>query len=122
MIRACKFATSAILCLLFAAAASPAHADEASKRAKIEEMFTIMHLSDTIAQMSNAQAMRRNVQAMLPGLAGQTPEQQKSLDELMVRVSQFLRETVNWQQLEPQYLDLYASTYSGRPIHDCEAT
>jgi hypothetical protein len=104
------------MCLLFAVGCQFAHADDASKRAKIKEMFDVIHLHDTIEQMSNPQAMRKAILAMLPGAAGQTPEQQKNLDDLMVRVSQFMRETVNWQQLEPQYLDLYASTYSEEDV------
>ena len=111
-----KFAVPVVMCLLLAAGSSQARADEASKRVKIKEMFAIIHLQDTINQMSNPERMRSMVQAIAPGIAKQTPEEQKNLDDLMVRVSQFLRETLDWQTMEPQYVDLYATTYTEEDI------
>ncbi|MEK6397092.1 MAG: DUF2059 domain-containing protein [Terriglobus sp.] len=97
--------------------AVPAHADEASKRAKIEEMFTLMHMQQTLNQLADQQAaqMKKVMPALIQGQAVGA-EEQKSIDAFTDRLSVMVRESISWENEKPQFLDLYAKTYDETTI------
>lgn len=93
------------------------HADEASKREKIHEMFRLSHVDQTMTQAMAQQAEQvpRFLHSMFPE-AKISPEQQKDVDAFQVRVMAMVRESASWQKLEPGFTDIYASTYSEQEI------
>lgn len=97
--------------------ALPAHADDASKRTKIEEMFTLMHMQQTLDQLADQQAGQ--MKKIMPQLlAGQTigPDDQKQIDAFMDQLTAMVRDAIQWDKLKPQYEDLYAATYDETTI------
>lgn len=87
-------------------------ADDASKRAKIDEMFTLMRMQETMDRVVLQQ--QKQVKEMLPGMFPDvhlTADQQKMMDTFLAKVMALSRESLDWKKLEPQFIDLYASTY-----------
>ena len=90
-----------------------ARADDASKRAKVEELFTVMRLDRTMDQL--VAAVRQQTSSMMrsmPGFEGMTPKQQKLVEEYQGKVSALVSDAVGWKALQPQMVTLYANTYS----------
>ncbi|WP_047490793.1 DUF2059 domain-containing protein [Terriglobus sp. TAA 43] len=92
-------------------------ADDASKRAKIDEMFTLMNMEQTLSRLADQQTGQMK-QIMPQLLAGQTigPDDQKQIDAFMDQLTAMVRDAIQWNKLKPQYLDLYAATYDETTI------
>jgi hypothetical protein len=90
-----------------------AHADEASKRAKLDELFKAMKL-DTLMQQMMSMGMKQGEQVArtIVGDKPMSAEDRKILDGYEAKVSTLLQSTLSWEKLKPAYMDLYASTYS----------
>lgn len=95
----------------------PTHADDASKRRKIVEMFTLLQIDKSIDQISAQQAAtaKQLMKTMVPA-DSITPDMQKDLDAFLAKIVGITHEAVNWSRLEPQFVDLYASTYSEEEV------
>ncbi len=93
------------------------HADEASKRAKIGEMFTIMRIDQGIAQLVNQQSVQ--IQRALSAMAAQgkfSAAQQKDTDVFGQKVLGIVKDGINWAKVKPQFVDIYAATYTEQDI------
>lgn len=92
-------------------------ADDASKRAKIDEMFTLMNMEQTLSRLADQQTGQLK-QIMPQLLAGQTigPDDQKQIDAFMDQLTTMVRDAIQWNKLKPQYEDLYAATYDETTI------
>lgn len=103
----------AVLMVVVVLGGSQARADEASKRAKAQDLFTTLRMDRTMAQIMEMvmRQVKQQTQSM-PGADQMTPEQKQRLDEFQKHVFQVTEEAVGWKALEPEYVDLYASTYS----------
>ncbi len=91
---------------------SVAHADEASKRVKVQELFTLLHVDQISTQiMAN---LNRQMQSLSARQFGATPtaEQQKQFGEFQTRVDGLVQQTVGWKVVEPDFLKLYSDTYT----------
>ncbi len=110
-----------IFCLVFASV-PVAHADDASKQAKVHELFQIMKLDQISAQMMN-QAMGITHSVMSQQLSGLkiTPDQQQNLNTFRAKVEKYVMDTQSWQNLEPQYAKIYADIYTEQEIDDMVA-
>jgi hypothetical protein len=92
-------------------------ADDASKRAKIDEMFTLMHMEQTLDKLAEQQAGQ--MKKIMPQLlAGQTigPDDQKQIDAFMDQITSMVRDAIRWDKVKPQYEELYAVTYDESTI------
>lgn len=103
--------------LMLGLAALPAKADEASKRAKVEELFTVMHVSQMSDQI--VAAVQKQMQASLhsrPGMDQLTPDQTRVVNEYEGKIMTLVNNSVSWKVLEPDMVNLYATTYSESEI------
>lgn len=90
-----------------------ARADDASKRAKIEQLFTVMKINQMSDQILGT--VRRQMAGMsrsLPDGKEMTPEQKRLLADFQNKVLNLVDQQVNWKALEPQMLTVYANAYS----------
>ncbi|HEX4154950.1 MAG TPA: DUF2059 domain-containing protein [Acidobacteriaceae bacterium] len=90
-----------------------ARADEVSRRAKAEELFVTMHMDQTMGQLMNA--VMTQVQQMtqsVPGADRFTPEQRKEVADFQQRVADVTEKKLGWKAMEPDFITLYASTYT----------
>ncbi|WP_263382219.1 DUF2059 domain-containing protein [Granulicella arctica] len=94
-------------------ATSVAHADESSKRAKIEELFVVMKMDRTMKQMI-AQSTTQG-QQMAKGIFGDQPmtdADKKMVDDYTAKSVALVSEALDWEKIRPEYVNLYASEYT----------
>ncbi|GAC1355247.1 MAG: hypothetical protein NVSMB3_00160 [Acidobacteriaceae bacterium] len=89
-----------------------AHADEASKRAKVQELFTLLHVDQISTQIMGN--LNRQLQGLSAHQFGATPtaEQQKQFGDFQNRISGLVQQTVGWKTVEPDFVKLYSDTYT----------
>lgn len=106
-----------IAVVLLGLATLPARADDASKRAKVEELFTVMQVSKMSNQIVAAvQKQMDSTMHSMPGMDQLTPDQSRVLNEYQTKIMALVNNSVSWKVLEPDMVDLYASTYSESEI------
>jgi hypothetical protein len=106
-----------ILALIFVLALPLAHADDASKRAKLDQLFVLMKINALMDQiMQTSMAQGEQVASTMFGGKPPSPEDRKILDAYELNLSTLLKNTLSWDKLEPSYVDLYASAFSEEDI------
>lgn len=100
-----------ILGLVLMVGLLPARADDATKRAKVQEFFAVVHISQlTGSIVDNVRKQMDAAMRSTPGMDKLTPEQSRLLNDCEAKVMTLADEAVSWKALEPQMIDLYAST------------
>jgi hypothetical protein len=90
-----------------------ARADEASKQAKVKELFATMHMEHNLDRMRSA--MEQQVEATAknaPGTEAMTPEKKKAQQDFIDGSMKVVDENFGWSVLEAAYVKLYADTYT----------
>ena len=90
-----------------------ARADEASKTAKVKELFSLTHMDHSLDKMRSA--MERQVQATAknaPGAEDLTPEKKKVQEEFVANSMKVVDQNFSWSVVEPAYVKLYSSAYT----------
>jgi hypothetical protein len=103
----------AIFVVVMGLAPLGARADEASKTAKVKELFAVMHMDHSLDRMRSA--MQQQVQATAKNASGaeqMTPEKTKIQQEYVDNSMKVVDENFGWPVLEPAYLKLYADTFT----------
>jgi hypothetical protein len=91
--------------------ASPA--GDASRQAKAEQLFALMRMEQTYAQLMTQVTDQTDqmIKQVLPEDA-MSDAQQKQLAVFKVKVNAMVADMMSWTALEPDYVKLYADTYS----------
>ncbi len=90
-----------------------ARADEASKRAKAEQLFLLLHMDTMMDQlMSGVKKQVQQITQSMPGADQATPEQKKQIADFQQRVMDLVNQKIGWKALEPDFITLYSSTYT----------
>lgn len=94
-----------------------ARADEASKTAKVHQLFIVMHMDRTMQQMIDQVTVfmkQQMQQTMKQSMASNqlTPTQQKLTDEYLDKTMKLAFDTMSWTALEPDYTKIYADTFT----------
>jgi len=89
-----------------------AHADEASKRAKAQEMVLLVHSDRMVAQASDN--IMKQVSTLAEKMAGAnpTPENKAKLADFQKKMFALIDAQVSWKAMEPIFTDLYAQTFT----------
>ena len=93
------------------------HADDASKQAKVRELFALLHVEHISDQI------RSSVMNQTAGIPKQlfgpeiSPVNKAKFDVLQEKILQTVDAQVGWKVLEPQYVKLYTDTYSEEEIN-----
>jgi uncharacterized protein len=105
-----------ILCL-----APRAHADQASKRAKIEELFSLLRMDKLLQQVMDASETQAT--QMTSQMFGGTipPEVRPKLDQLQQRMKAVIEGQLAWKKLEPDYVTLYSNNFTEEQIDNIVA-
>jgi hypothetical protein len=99
--------------LLFVTTATPAHADEASKLAKIEELFNVMRIEQMLPQMT--QQIMAQIQSMMAAQAKNSnlpPDAAPKVEEMQKKIIALVNEKMSWQKMKPVYVKVYGDTYT----------
>jgi|SRR5215469_6544502 len=103
----------AVLLMMLTVGCCCARADEASKRAKAEQLFILLRMDTMMDQLLSG--VRKQVQQItesMPGADTATPEQKKQIADFQQRVMDTVNGKIGWKALEPDFINLYASTYT----------
>jgi len=110
--RSAKF----LLTLLFAFTAL-AHADEASKRTKIKELFVLNQMQQRIDQQrENAIKQSREMSRQLTDTMELNQSQEKLVQICYEKMNKLMATTYDWDRLGPAYEEIYAQTYTEEEI------
>jgi hypothetical protein len=102
----------ALLPLVLCASLGSAHADEASKRAKAQEMLSLLHV-ERVSQQITSSIMKQASGMPQQLFGGEVPPESKAKFEAFEQKLQAMTEAqIGWKVLEPEYIALYAKTYT----------
>ena len=107
----------ALLLVLSLCLPSTLHADDASKQAKVRELFALLHvehISDQIRSSVMNQTAGIPKQIFGPDIS---PENKAKFDVLQEKILQTVDAQLGWKVLEPQYVKLYTDTYTEEEIN-----
>jgi hypothetical protein len=103
----------AVLLMVLTVGCCCARADEASKRAKAEQLFMLLHMDTMMDQlMIGVKKQVQQITQSMPGADQATPEQKKQVADFQQRVMDLVNQKIGWKALEPDFISLYASTYT----------
>lgn len=91
-----------------------ARADDATKRAKVEQMLALTK-TDTISQnmLANVPIRVKTLAARQPSVAAATtPEQKKLADDYLNQMATIAQGGANWAALKPKIVDLYMAAFT----------
>lgn len=108
----------AALLLLFLALPLTARADEASKRAKIQELFTVMRMEQTLQQVMDA--MEKSVIPMTQQIFGGNvpPTMKTQVADMQHQMFGLIEQEMGWKTMEPAYTEIYARNFTEEQIDD----
>jgi hypothetical protein len=93
-----------------------AHADEASRRAKAQEMLALLHMDRLLDQMMNNMLDQMSTVTKQLGGSNVKPEDQTKVDEFQKKVFQLVQSQMGWKALEPEYVDIYAKDFTDEQL------
>jgi hypothetical protein len=103
--------------LVLIASAHVVRADDASKKAKVEELITVMHMDRLTEQV--LASIKNNVEAMSkanPGGQPLTADQQKALSEFEDKSLKLVGDAMSWDSMKGEFVNLYVQTFSEEEI------
>ncbi|RZU41974.1 DUF2059 domain-containing protein [Edaphobacter modestus] len=106
------------LALLLSLAIAPlAHADDASKRAKVEELIQITKLNQLMGQMTNQMTARMKTLAdQQSANRSFTPAQQKLVTDYVTQIQTITQNAVSWEKIKPTVVQVYIDTYTDQEL------
>lgn len=109
-----------ILAALLLALSFPlaAHADTASKHAKLDELFSLMKLDKLMSQMMDA-GMQQST-SMFNSATGMKmdPKTKAHFDAYMIKVRNMVESELSWKSLEPDFYRIYDENFTEAQIDD----
>ena len=106
----------ALLLILVLCLPLTAHADEASRRAKAQEMLALLHMDRLLDQMMNNMLDQMSTVTKQLGGRNVKPEDQTKVDEFQKKVFQLIQSQMGWKALEPEYVDIYAKDFTDEQL------
>ena len=98
--------------LLLILAAPFAHAQQLSKDAKIERLLVITNAAANVDRVFDQ--MKAMAASQIP--PGTTPEQQAQARQARAALMDAIKARMSWERLRPQYVKLYAETFTDQEI------
>jgi hypothetical protein len=91
-------------------------ADDAAKRAKVQQMLELVHMDRMMDQMMSG--IRQQVTAMTNQMVGDkaTPEQKAQLEKFQQQMFDFVETRAGWKAMEPDFIELYTQTYTDEEL------
>jgi hypothetical protein len=89
-----------------------AHADDASHRAKAEEMMTLLH-SERLAEQVSTNLKKQVTDAANRVIgANPTPEQKAQATDVENKAFKMIDDQIGWKAMEPGFTDVYAKNFT----------
>ncbi len=103
----------AMLVVVLMVAPVMARADQASKQAKVKELFAAMHMDHNLDRMKASMEQQVHMTAeSVSGSGPLTPAKQKLKQNYINGAMNAVNASFGWTVLEPEYVKLYAESYT----------
>ncbi len=94
----------------------PAHADEASRRAKAEEILALLHM-DRVSTQIIGNLLQQTTEITTRKSGGtMTPATQAELADFQKKLVTFLEPQIGWKVIEPEYVKQYVTTFTDEEL------
>ncbi len=101
------------LTLCLASLAPLLHADDASRRTKVEEMLTITKAAPALEeQLKSLQARVNDLAKQQFGQGPLSPEQTKLKDEYLKQVQTTISDEIGWDKIRPSVVQVYMDSFT----------
>ena len=101
------------LTLCLASTAPAVHADDASRRAKVEEMLQITKAGPALEeQIKNLQTRVNDLAKQQFGQGALSPEQTKLKDEYLQQVQSTVTDQIGWEKIRPSVVQIYMDSFT----------
>lgn len=109
----------ALLLIIASSMTLVAHADDATKMAKIHEFFKVARV-DQVADQTRRQIIAQTKSGMVQQTLGikLNAGQQQRMDDFTDKLSAIVSSALSWEKIEPEMAKLYADAYSEQQIDD----
>jgi uncharacterized protein len=106
----------AVLLVLVLSFPLAAHADEATRRAKSEELTTLLHMDRLGKQiMDNILQQTAAITAQRSG-GNLSPDTQAALSAFQTKLVALIEPQIGWKVIEPEYVQLYSTTFTDEEL------
>jgi hypothetical protein len=99
--------------VILLAVAGAARADEASKKAKIEELFQLTNVDRMVGQILG---QVRSMQTAQTERMAMSAEARSRTREIQDRIQALIARALSWDKIKPEYVALYAETFTEEEI------
>jgi len=93
-----------------------AHADEASRRAKVEELLALLHVDRTSTQLINNLLQQTTEITARKSGGTMTQATQAALSDFQKKLVAVLEPEVGWKAIEPEYVKQYADAFTDEEL------
>ena len=90
----------------------PVHADEASKRAKIVELLSVLKVDQVGKQIVDGASQQTDALGHREFGATETADQQKKVADLHQQVVTLISPAVDWKSMQPDFVSAYDTAYT----------
>src|SRR5260370_2446191 len=104
--------TASLLALALLVIGPFAGDQELTKEATIERLLTVMNADNMIDQMF--EQIKAMTAAQVP--PGTSPQQVAQAREVQSKIMDLVKARISWEKMRPQYVKLYAETFSNEEI------
>ncbi|MCM1129506.1 MAG: DUF2059 domain-containing protein [Alistipes senegalensis] len=105
---------------MLASCAAFAQANQPASLASVEKLLDITHAGQT--HQATVQEMTQIIeQSTRQTLHRVPPAQQEKFRQTMSRLDTIVREEMNWEKIKPQYIRIYAETFTQKEVDDLMA-
>jgi hypothetical protein len=93
-----------------------AHADDASRRAKAEEILTLLHMDRMSTQLMGNLLQQTTEITARKSAGAMTPATQAALADFQKKLVAFIEPQIGWKAIEPEYVKQYADTFTDEEL------
>jgi hypothetical protein len=94
-----------------------AHADDAAKKAKIEELMQLTNMNHLMDQMLGQMTQRMKTSATeQEDTLNLTADQKTVYENYQQKMSQLITDSVNWNKMKPIMVQVYSETYTDQEL------
>lgn len=94
-----------------------AHADDASRRAKVEEMISATKMDQMMSQMLDQMSERmKTMTSQQTANLNMSADQRKVFDDYQAHINQIMADSLSWDKMKPLIITLYSETYTDEEL------
>lgn len=94
-----------------------AHADQASKQAKAEEIMQLTHVNQLMKRVMDQMTQRMQASATEQATRMHlTPDQQTAFNDYQAKLNQLITSSVQWEKIKPIMVQVYTETYTDEEL------